>query len=89
MKVRRAKYYFSSWYGLCRVSDDDRFIPLCRGFIRKSYMSTWYSHRTGVYFKFSSVYPRCLDEEDKRQKLFTYNSDHHLLIKVETVYVLG
>lgn len=89
MKVRRARYFFRRWYDVIRVTDTDLFIPYCKGAIKKSYMSTWYSHRTGIYFKFSSVYPRCLDEVDKKQKIFTYNSDHHLLIKVETVYVLG
>ena len=27
-------------------------------------------------------------EKDKKQKLFTYNSNHHLLIKVEKCYTL-
>lgn len=89
MKVRHSKYFFRKWLNVVKQSDIELFIPYCKGMVKKSYMSTWYSKSTGFYLKFSTTYPRCYENKDKKMKTLTYNSNHHLLVKVETVYVLG
>lgn len=88
MKLRLAKYYFSKYNGFSKYIDTDVFMSKCFGLLNITYMSTWYILNKGFYAKFTKSWPRCYSEKDKKQKLFTYNSNHHLLIKVEKCYTL-
>ncbi len=89
MRLRRAKYYFSAYRGLERFVDTDIFMSKYTHLVHKTYMCTWYSKNTGFYVKFSNCWPRCYDEKNGKQKKFTYNSNHHLLVNVEVCYVFG